>query len=235
MMRSARVQTFIDRYPFVGPIFWMLSLQYFITQALVAQAWIPPFGYSLANNTISDLGNTACTNNVESYLVCSPWHDLMNTAFVVLGLSMIVGSILIYHEFKASRRNLVGFGAMALAGVGTIMVGLIPENLNLPLHLIGAGLPFLIGNAGLVILGSSLDLPRPLAVYTLLSGLIPMGALVLFLAHINLGLGHGGMERVVAYPQTIWLIVFGIYMSNNHYRRLVRQRPHPIKKAHDRA
>ncbi len=52
------IKTFTDRYPFVGPLIWMLSIQYYIIQVVVAMAWTSP--YSLLRNTISDLGNTAC-------------------------------------------------------------------------------------------------------------------------------------------------------------------------------
>ena len=35
-----------------------------------------------------------------------------------------------------------------------------------------------------------------------------------------LGLGFGGMERLVSYPQTLWLIVFGTYITRSHYARV---------------
>jgi len=57
MRPFARIQTFRDRYPLVGPTFWLLSLQYYLTQLFVAAAW--PVAYSWAHNAISDLGNTA--------------------------------------------------------------------------------------------------------------------------------------------------------------------------------
>ena len=50
-------------------------------------------------------------------------------------------------------------------------------------------------------------------------GLVGLSALGLFLTHTYGPLGRGGMERVVAYPQTIWMILFGLYMSRNHYLR----------------
>jgi hypothetical protein len=36
---------------------------------------------------------------------------------------------------------------------------------------------------------------------------------VFFASSHYLGLGEGGMERIVAYPQTLWLIFFGTYLS----------------------
>ena len=109
-----RVATFHDRYPLVGPIFWMLSVQYYVTQAVVAAAW--PVSYSWAHNTISDLGNTVCGPYGGRY-VCSPEHAWMNASFVVLGATMIGGSSLIYHEFRKTPGSAIGFSFMALAAI----------------------------------------------------------------------------------------------------------------------
>ncbi len=210
-----KVETFTDRYPLVGPAFWVASVQYFGVMIVSAMAWATH--YSVLNNTISDLGNTACGIYSDRY-VCSPDHAWMNASFIVLGLAMVIGSVLIYHEFHKSAATATGFGFMALAGIGTLMVGLVPENSVSSLHEPGAALSFVIGNIGLIVLGISLDIPRSLRFYTIASGAVSLGAFVLFITHAYLGLGIGGMERLVANLQTIWLIVFGIYMSKNHFR-----------------
>jgi hypothetical membrane protein len=143
----------------------------------------------------------------------------MNLSFISLGLTMLIGAGLIYHEFKPTKRSLVGFTCLSLSAFGTILVGLFPENTILLLHVTGAGLAFLIGNTGLVILSQALDIPRSFKLYTALSGIVALTALLLAALHLHLGLGSGGLERVIAYPQTIWLIVFGSYMTMNRYRR----------------
>jgi len=210
-MKPARmIKVFTDQYPFAGPSFWIASVQYFVVQLVAMLAWTTPF--SLRTNVISDLGNTACGAYGDRF-VCSPLHWLMNASFIILGVTMIVGATLIYQEFKETRGSLIGFGFMGLAGAGTIIVGLFPENSVASLHFIGAILPFLVGNLGLVIFAVVLDLSKTLRIYTLVSGVISLVALGFYLTHIYFGLGQGGMERVVAYPQTIWLIVFGLYMT----------------------
>lgn len=213
-------RTFNDRYPFVGPAFWILSIQYYIVQIVAVMAWTVV--YSIRFNTISDLANTACGVYAGRY-VCSPLHGLMNASFISLGITMVLGSILIYREFKETVGSALGFGFMAIAGIGTLLVGLFPENTVVVLHVVGAALPFFIGNVGLVVLGRVLDIPKTLRYYTVSSGTISLIALVFFAMHIYFGLGIGGMERIVAYPQTMWLIVFGIYISSNHIRsRVIR-------------
>lgn len=213
MNPAARIKTFTDRYPFIGPTMWMLSLQYYVIQVVVALAWTSH--YSQLQNTISDLGNTACGTYAGRF-VCSPLHSLMNSSFITLGVFMALGSLLIYQEFKKTGATLAGFSFMAVGGIGTLLVGLSPENTNYPLHLLGAALPFLVGNVGIVVLGLELTIPRWLRRYMLATGIISLIALVFFATGHYLGIGIGGMERLTAYPQTLWLIVFGIYISRNH-------------------
>lgn len=218
-MKHHRIETFTGRYPFLGPIIYMLSIQYFCIQWVVAMAWKVP--YSWLHNVISDLGNTAC-GQYGSHFVCSPLHSLMNASFIMLGCTMAAGSLLIYQEFKKSPASLVGFSLMALAGAGTIVVGLFPENTVHALHTGGAFQPFFFGNISLVILGSSLQIPRLLRTVTILTGCIALIAFGLLVTNHYLGLGSGGMERLTAYPQTCWLIIFGSYMSRRHYLSMKR-------------
>lgn len=213
-----RVRVFRDRFPFVGPALWMLCVQYFIVQPVVAAAW-RNHSYSLRHNTISDLANTACGRYGGSY-VCSPLHALMNVSFIVLGLTMFFGAVLLYHEFRRSPLSATGFTGMALAGLGTLLVGLFPENTVALLHIIGAALPFLVGNVSIGVLGLALPLPRWFKLYSLATSAVTLSALALLLGGWYLGIGDGGMERIVSYPQTLWLIAFGIYVSQDRYRRL---------------
>lgn len=213
---SKRIATFRDRYPLVGPAFWIASIQFFITMLLVALAW--PTHYSFLNNTISDLGNTACGVYSGRY-VCSPQHAWMNASFIVLGTTMVAGSTLIYQEFRKSLGSAAGFTFMALGGIGTIIVGIFAENTISSLHVFGATLPFVIGNMALLVLGFSLEMPRVLRIYTIASGFASLTASLLFITHHYLGLGIGGMERLAANLQTVWLIVFGLYISKNHFKK----------------
>ena len=197
----------------LGLVVWVLCTQYYMIQIIAAVVWKVP--YSLTQNTISDLGNTAC-GVYGGRFVCSPLHGLMNASFVVLGGLMIVGSILLYRGFRKDLTGLIGFTLIAVAGLGTILVGLFPENTIRMLHIVGAALPFVLGNLGLLFFGFTSSMPTPLRFCALISGIVSIAALVLFMTNYYLGIGIGGMERIVAYPQTIWLIVFGVYMLRAH-------------------
>jgi hypothetical membrane protein len=214
MKRSRYIKTFTDRYPFVGPLFWLLGIQYFITQIIVSRAW--PFHYSYWLNTISDLGNTRCGVYLRMP-VCSPLHAFMNYSFITLGASMVIGAVLIYHEVHESRGTRLGFTLMGLAGIGTLIVGLVPENTINPIHVLGATMAFLLGNVSMTVLGWSLHLPIRMRLYTIISGILSLFGLVLLGIALPFHLAVGFVERIAGYPQTAWLIVFGFYMTKNRY------------------
>ena len=206
-----------NRYPAALPwVLYISSIQYFVIQLIAAIPFTPRF--SIADNTISDLGNTVC-GPYGNRLVCSPLHILMNVSLVVVGLTIIFGSIFAYKSLPRSRATLVGFALFASGGLGTILVGLFPENTVAALHVLGAALPFAVGNAGLVMLGLCLPLSKTVRLYTLLSGLIALIATLLLITGNYAGLGLGGMERIAAYPQTIWMILLGFYCLNRSVKR----------------
>ena len=205
-----RAQQYSAHYPKLGPILYVASIQYFAIQLFVALHWKPP--YNLSRDTISDLGNTACGTWNGRY-VCSPLHNWMNTSFVVLGITMMLGSVLVSRNSVNGRASKAGFAAMAISGAGVIMVGFFPENSVSALHGLGAAIPFMLGNASLIILALSLKMPALLRLYFFLSGVIALLGLAAYASSHDLGLGEGGIERVVAYPQTICLIVIGFYLA----------------------
>ena len=195
--------------PLVGPALWLMCIQFFIVQVVVASAWKTPV-YSWRLDAISDLGATGCGLFDDDRFVCSPLHGLMNASLVLLGLGMVFGSLLIYTQLRRSR---VGFSLMAVAGIGAILVGVFPEDSIFWAHIVGQDLAFVFGNVALIVFGLTLRFPRWFKWYSIASGSVALVALVLFLSHHRLFLGLGGMERVVAYPLVGWLVVTGMYAA----------------------
>ena len=205
-----------DAHPSLGPVVFMGAALYFVIQLIVAWVFIP--NYSLVSNSISDLGETSC-GGYGSPGMCSPRWWLMNYAgFLLLGLIMVIGSALLYHEFTQRAPHerhaaMFGFGLMALAGLGSILVGLFPENENRTMHIIGAFLAIAIGNLAILVLGGALTLPESMRRSMLIFSSLALAALLCFASHKSFGIGRGMMERIAAYPVTIWLIAFGLYIS----------------------
>jgi hypothetical membrane protein len=197
-----------------GALAWVVSVQFFITQVVVATAW--PRHFSLSTDYISDLGNTFCGAYPagSTHTVCSPWHLAMNTSFLVLGVTMIIGAWLTRDAFPRGWVRELAMTLFTLAGIGVFVVGVYPENTDNAKHVLGAGLNFVAGNIAMIVYGLALA-QRPserglIAVFSLFAGGIGMLATLLFVSGHFLGIGLGGMERVAAYPMTVWQIVIGV-------------------------
>jgi hypothetical membrane protein len=204
-----------NAHPFLGPAIFTAASIYFVIQIIVAWVFIP--SYSLVSNSISDLGETSC-GGYGSPGMCSPrWWQMDYAGFFLLGLIMVIGSALLYHEFtdRVPRERLaamIGFSLMALAGLGSIIVGFFPENENRSMHILGAFLAIAIGNVAILVLGGVLTLPESMRRSMLIFSSLALAALLSFASHRFFGIGRGMMERVAAYPVTIWLIAFGLYI-----------------------
>ena len=129
---------------------WILTLLYFIGQAVAQAAWTTP--YSLIDNRVSDLGNTACGRTLANTYICSPLHAVMNTTFVLTGVLILVGLFLTRSIWPQRRLTTWALILLGVAGLGTILVGLSPENANVLFHLIGA-LNIPAGNAAMIWVG----------------------------------------------------------------------------------
>jgi hypothetical membrane protein len=195
----------------LGGAAWILTLLYFVGQIVAQAAWTTP--YSLIDNRVSDLGNTSCGRTMANALICSPLHAEMNATFVVTGALILVGLFLTRAVWPRRRLTTWGLALLAVAGAGTILIGLSPENVNVPLHVAGA-LNIPAGNVAMILLGLAIWRDRPaMAKFSVLAGVVGLlgmlaGPFLIFLT------GHGGglAERMALYPLIIWLIAFGSSM-----------------------
>ncbi len=201
----------------VGGLAWVVgTLQYAICQVVVALAYVGR--YSLHDNYISDLGNTACgpfaVPHGVAMQVCSPEHAVMNTSFVVIGVLTLVGAVLLRPFWPAGRLATTGVALWVLAGLGKVVVGLVPENADTGLHLLGAfNIP--VGSVAILLLSIAVRRSAPalaglgtvLAVLGLLGTALSTAGQ--FAPALYLGLGAGGAERLAGYPGNLWMLVVG--------------------------
>lgn len=197
----------------VAAVLWITSVQFFLAQAVVQAGWLTPF--SLRDNFISDLGNTACAPYPldSAMYVCSPWHAWMNASFIVFGVQIVAGAIIYFRSMPFSLGRALGWFLIFLAGPGVILVGIYPENEAIEPHRLGAALNFICGNLGMVALGLSVRTLEPWKrfwAFTTILGVVGAIATVLLVQEIFLGIGIGGIERVAAYMLPIWMITVGV-------------------------
>jgi hypothetical membrane protein len=230
--RPFRVKYFTDKIDWLGPAIVALAAIYFSAQVFVAWVFRPP--YNFFTNAISDLGATGCYQ--KGYPFCSPRWIWMDLAIGILGAAMVVGSILIFTEFRFSEEKHervaagIGFVLLSVSGLGAILVACVPENLSgirFGLHGWGTLIAIAGGQLGILILGFALrSIPDWLREYMIVSTLVVLvggitykyyGANLSDSTH-PLGFGAGALERIIQYPQALWLILFGLYISRAHSR-----------------
>ena len=202
---------------------WTLTVAYLVVQPVVAAAWPTP--YDLATNSISDLGVTRCGSypQLADRVVhaCSPRHALMNTVFVLVGLLTAAGAVLTRGVWPPRRLTWVGVAFVVLAGVGGILVGLAPANVNLAAHAVGALLQ-VPGAVGPLLLGvAAWRAQRGVAAFSVGCGVVGSAACLLYFSGSDLGLGLGVMEHLAFDPLTVWTTVLGVVLLG--YRLAARR------------
>lgn len=196
---------------------WIAGPLLFLIAQFVAQsAWRTP--YSWMANPISDLGAVHCQRTGTGYplprYVCSPLHGVMNVSVVALGV-LLAGGVLL--TARCWGRGVASRGARSLlivAAAGAVLVGLVPEDVNLGAHVLGALFGIAVGNGGLILAGlirraSPLGRLRPL---TLPLGIVAMAATVPLFTGLTPAAWFGGMERLALYPLRCWMVIAGIYL-----------------------
>ena len=199
----------------LGAALWMLCVQFFVAEQVVSRAWAVP--YSFTRNYVSDLGAVGCGVH-DGLAVCSPLHGWMNASFVLQGLLIAGGALLLRRMFATGRGYSVGLGLLVVAGAGVLVVGLAPEDVHSALHVSGAVAHFVCGGAGMVVLGVTMarDAQRSTAGgwFSVGLGVAVLAATALLglpntAAWSTLGWQVGVVERVPAYAIPLWLAAMG--------------------------
>ena len=152
-------------------------------------------GYSTSQNYISDLG-----------VGPTPSRWIFTAAIILFGLMALLTAALLRERF---RKSLI-WPLLSLSGIGAIGVGVFNEDYISAVHALFALLAFLFGN--LAVIYSCKMVRSPLSYLFILLGLIGLSALVLLGSSTYLGLGAGGMERMIFYPAMFWALGFGAYL-----------------------
>lgn len=164
-----------------------------ILGVIIAEALYP--GYSTSENYISDLG-------------VGPSALIFNSSIFLLGVLAISCAYFIHKAF-----NSIPFSMMvAITGIGAMGVGLFTEDAGV-LHTVFSLITFLFGGI-LAIVSYKFQKP-PLSYVSVVLGFVSLVALVLFASGTNLGLGKGGMERLIAYPALLWAVSFGGHLTGD--------------------
>lgn len=188
-----------------GILFFIASTQ-FVLGLIVAEALYP--SYSIYTNYISDLG-------------VGPSSMIFNSSIFLLGLLSIIGAYLLPRTVDFRTLTVL----LVLMAIGAMSAGVFTKNFA-AIHGAVSSMAFLF--SGLSAIVSFKVLKMPLSVISVILGLITLGALALFaggilasgsftgsetpVSDLFLGIGPGGMERMIVYSAIIWLVGFSAYL-----------------------
>jgi len=209
----------------LGAIAWLSSLQCFFVQWWVASNWPKPYNPGL--NFISDLGNTVCgimpgTLQYKSRYVCSPEHHWMNVSFLLLGITTSIGALLLRSRLLPGPLGLISTALFVTSGIGIAMVGLNPENLQQIKHIVGAylnayGASFAIILTGVCLIKNAVH--QKVGLLSFWAGIVFLILNILYtiafyhkIPIFSLGLGAGGMEKLINYSIFLWVTLIGFYI-----------------------
>jgi len=185
-----------------GALFFVAASQ-FVLGLIVAEALYS--GYSVSENYISDLG-------------VGPSSMIFNSSVFLMGLLLIIGTYFLQRAFNFKALTVL----LVMTAIGAMGVGVFTENSGTIHHVVSL-IAFLFG--GLSAIFSFKLLRKPFSVIAVILGLMSLAALVLYGSSIFLGLGAGGMERMIVYPILVWGAGFGAALMAQPEKRTAEQKP----------
>jgi hypothetical membrane protein len=171
-------------------------------------------GYSISGNYISDLG-------------VGPSSVIFNSSIFLLGLLLIIGTYFFQRAFNGYKVLTL---MLILTAIGAMGVGVFTEDFGI-IHKVVSLIVFLFGGLSAIfsVVCSHVNkfklLKTPFSIMAMILGVMGLGALVLFAGKMNLGLGVGGMERMIAYPLLMWGTGFGGYLIAHPEKGTTEQKP----------
>lgn len=168
------------------------------------------YTYSVAQNYISDLGAN-CGNGGSCYI--PPSALLFNSSVVLLGVLVLISAYYLHRSFRWMPATIL----VAIAGLGAAGVGVFPETAGV-VHDIVSLIVFLF--AGLSAIVTYKLQKAPMSYLSVVLGVLTLVSLALSVPALlpgrvsgfYLGIGAGGLERMIFYPAILWAISFGVHL-----------------------
>jgi hypothetical membrane protein len=172
----------------IGALLFIGAIQ-FIVLLTVAETQYP--GYSVSLNYISDLG-------IWSY----PSAYIFNPSVILWGIITLAAGYLIFARLCWRSQG----SLLCISGLGGVGVGIFNELTGLP-HVLFALMAFVGG--GLAVIMLKRRLKGLMGYFGLVVGILSLLAVIFFITGISLGLGPGGMERMITYPLQVFTMALG--------------------------
>lgn len=183
-----------------GSSFLAGAAQFFLLNSVAESLYQ---GYNVKDQALSELG-------VGQVAL------LWNASLFLIGVAVIVGG---YFAYLSLSRRLTLVLSLVL-GIGCMGAAIFP--LDSPIHIHGLFALLAFAGGGLLALTSyRVIASKEMKIFSIVLGLYSLAALVLHALEINLGIGGGGMERMIVFPIIIWLSAFAGYLLHTKTEQLV--------------
>ena len=189
-----------------GYVFIIGSLYYILAEAISAAFFNDSLFNTYIFHTISELGIPNAN---------SPLSWLMNSAFILIGLTLIFGDFYRFKDFIIKNKT-VFYALTMVTGLGVIIVGLIHGGnpFTLGYHMLGAMMAILGGNVLLAVISRSMDDFGSYQKITLVLGIF--GLIVFWIMFFNMeSIYMPVFERLSVYTMIIWSFLTGVYLVRN--------------------
>ena len=207
-MRETRVRA-ESKMERAGAWMWLLCAQFFVVEQVVRAGWRAP--YSFRRNYVSDLGVVFCVSGL-----CSPWHAWMNGSFLLQGVLIAMGAVLLWRRLGRGKVGRSGMALLVVCGLGLVGVSLVPEDVDVPVHARSAVAYFLGGGMGVLLVGMSMVMAgwRRVGWGSAVLGIIVVAATVMVgqMSKAPVRGDVGTVERVAVYGLTGWFVAMGVWV-----------------------
>lgn len=169
---------------FIGSFVFSISI-------LITEALRPTYSVSL--DVISGLG-------------VGPDGYIFNDSIILMGLLVIASSFILFSDGKKYPWAFT----MILVGIGAIGVGVFHVNTAFVPHSMSATIAFVFSGISAVLFVTTKD--TVLRYLSAAIGVLILVSFLLFRQRDLLGLGVGGMERMIVYPTLLWAMAVSGYL-----------------------
>ena len=192
-----------------GIILVLGSLYYLIGEAISATFFNDSLVNTYVFHTISELG-------IPSHN--SPLFMLMNSAFILVGLTLIFGNFYSLKDYIVKNKTIF-YILTLITSLGVIIVGLIHGGnpLTSGYHTMGAVMAILGGNSMLVLISKSMGEFGVYQKITIILGLIGLIAFWMMFFNIQ-SIYMPVFERLSVYPLIVWSLLTGCCLVNSYFK-----------------
>ena len=204
-----------SQYPArIGLLSWMALLLYFPIEILIISRTTKP--YSIMDQAMSDLGVLSCGSNtypLALYEICSPLAHEMNIIFILTGILIASGAVLVHHFWGSSKWTIAATVLLIIYGLGYTVSGIYPADVNFWAHTLPSMPSMILQIPAMFLIARSIRHKWPaLARFTIICMVISTLSLIM----IIIGFPAGLMQRLLYFSVWFWMGITAIILWRKH-------------------